>query len=61
MCCHRCQGLMLPEEAGDWCERFTLYACICCGNRLDAVIVQNRRQPQEITGKGIIRHTGVRV
>lgn len=41
-CCHRCGGLMVPEQvhelgAFDW-------HCVSCGERIDPVILQHRRQ-----------------
>ena len=41
-CCHRCGGLMVSEQvhelgAFDW-------HCVSCGERIDPVILQHRRQ-----------------
>lgn len=41
-CCHRCGGLMVPEQvhelgAFDW-------RCVSCGERIDQVILEHRRQ-----------------
>lgn len=55
-CCHRCGGLMVQErvfESGsvDW-------RCVSCGERIDAVILEHRRQ-QLARGEGghlFVRH-----
>jgi len=40
--CHRCGGLMVPEQvleigSVDW-------RCVCCGERIDPVILAHRKQ-----------------
>jgi len=41
-CCHRCGGLMIPEQVHelgsfDW-------RCVSCGERVDPVILEHRRE-----------------
>ena len=40
--CHRCGGLMVPEETGDPLTRG--WRCISCGERTDPVILAHREQ-----------------
>lgn len=44
MRCPRCLGWMMPEQVGDF-EKFTLFACLNCGERVDHQILRNRQQP----------------
>lgn len=46
--CTRCRGLMVREHFIDLFDdtgqlSFNGWRCVCCGNVLDPVIVQNRR------------------
>jgi hypothetical protein len=48
MNCARCRGLMRAEEFRDWqcgmgADRFHAMRCLVCGEIVDAVILQNRR------------------
>lgn len=40
--CHRCGGLMVPEETGD--PLTTGRRCISCGERVDPVILAHRQE-----------------
>jgi len=48
MTCPKClTGLLVDDDAYDllaegWAR---MYRCICCGNRVDATILANRRNP----------------
>ena len=48
MNCSRCRGLMHAEgfrdwHCGIWADRFRVLRCLVCGEIVDPVIVQNRR------------------
>ena len=48
MNCSRCRGLMRAEEFRDWAcgmgtDRFCALRCLVCGEIVDPVILQNRR------------------
>jgi hypothetical protein len=50
-CCPRCSGLMVAE----WCEDLSDYRaqrCVQCGEVVDPVILQNRRQCGVTIGPG---------
>lgn len=44
MTCQRCQGLMRSEVVGSrrMIQPLVLWACFCCGDRMDATIRFNR-------------------
>lgn len=49
MTCHRCHGLMVKEQYCDVYEPseggcLDTYRCLQCGEIVDAVILENRRQ-----------------
>jgi len=46
MLCERCLGLMDQEVVFGESRRTTLWKCINCGERIDAVIAKNRVDPE---------------
>jgi len=47
-CCHRCGGLMVPEQVHEL-GGFVDWHCVSCGERIDPVILAHR---QENFGRG---------
>ncbi len=41
--CHRCGGLMVSEQVFE--IRSINFRCVCCGERIDAVILAHRQRP----------------
>ena len=41
-CCHRCGGLMVPEQVHELAS--FEWRCVSCGERVDPVILAHRRQ-----------------
>ncbi len=41
--CHRCQSVMVNEKFYGPGENFWGWRCICCGEIVDQIILENRR------------------
>lgn len=53
--CTRCQGLLVHAWCTDLLDgtsRIAAQRCVSCGDVVDAVILQNRRQPSSLAARG---------
>ena len=48
MKCLRCGGIMVQEKFYGLCEHFWGWRCVCCGEIIDQVILENRPQLYEV-------------
>ena len=42
MKCHRCESIMIYEKFYGPQEHFSRWSCICCGDIVDRLILENR-------------------
>jgi DNA-directed RNA polymerase subunit M/transcription elongation factor TFIIS len=53
--CHRCGGLMVPEQVVD--IRSIDFRCVSCGERIDPVILAHRRGTHTVRKSDVHSHT----